>query len=77
MNNYPPGMTREDWQRIDGERHYQDCPLHEEHEHYDSCCSYPQEPPSCICAEIDQDAKDDAAERKFEEKESYGQHIAG
>ncbi len=33
MNNYPPGMTKEDWKHIDGETHSPLCPQHEDFEH--------------------------------------------
>ena len=33
MSNFPPGMTRADWQHIDGEQHNPLCPEHEDYEH--------------------------------------------
>lgn len=60
-SNFPPGMTRMAWQHIGGEQHYKSCPLHED---------YPEprnRHTECICDDITQAMKDDAAELKAEE----------
>lgn len=33
MSTYPPGMTKSDWQHIDGEQHRPQCPYHEDYAH--------------------------------------------
>lgn len=63
MNNYPPGMTREDWKHIDGPSHYRGCPQHE-----DSDGIPDKAIRGCWCNEIAQQIIDDAAERKAEER---------
>lgn len=105
MNNYPPGMTSKDWQHIDGEQHYRQCPVSEDYSHdcskdaaeylrpefsppcwvlavriatfdrfrylrVDFCpwCGEDLGRPECICRELAQDMKDDAAEHKAEEQ---------
>lgn len=57
--NYPDGMTQEHWARIDGENHFETCPRHEDHDDV-------TRKDECICNEIDQGHKDDAAERRAE-----------
>lgn len=78
MSNYPPGMTRHDWEHIDGEQHFLDCPANQDA--YDRLCAVCNAPyitgyacphcgsePDCICDDIEQAIKDAMAELKMED----------
>ena len=54
--NYPDGMTKEDWQHINGLEHDDDCPQHEANDGDGDC----------ICSELKYMAYLDAEERKGE-----------
>lgn len=61
---YPPGMTREHWNHIDGEAHYPTCPMHE-----DSTCGGVCRIGDCECAQIEADLREEAELAKGEQEE--------
>lgn len=42
MSNYPDGMTKRDWEYLDGRDHHEDCPenLDFDHDPPDACCEH-------------------------------------
>lgn len=41
--SYPDGMTKRDWQHIDGEQHHPQCPMHEDNYGWHECDDMPKQ----------------------------------
>ena len=64
MSYYPDGMTRRDWERLDGLLHFRECLAHEDAPYKRGA--------ACVCEELADAARDAAAEAEWGETRDEG-----